>query len=149
MKCFYKYYNHNKFVTFLKIQFWALRLWIFLIHMLRTDYSHISAIDNSNWETFLRPCTQKSLYTNHFRTHWSVRKPFPNGHKEETHFFFDPLIAQLLKCSEFLSLVAPPCPFFSNNKEGIEKKSKHCVNVYSDSSYFYKSANMYYIGKIF
>ena len=52
-----------------------------------------------------------------------MRKPFPNGHKEETHFFFDPLIAQLLKCSEFLSVGAPPCPFFSNNKEGIEKKA--------------------------
>ena len=69
--------------------------------------------------TALQP--RKSLYTNHFRTHWSVRKPFPNGHKEETHFFLIHWLhctAQLLKCSEFLSVGAPPCPFFQTTKKG-------------------------------
>ena len=117
--------------------------------MLRTDYNHKSANDKSFLEIFLRLCSPEKAFiqtTSELIEVWENR--FQMDIKKRHTFFWS------IDCTAFKVLWisicrSTPVSFFSNNKEGIEKKSKHCVNVYSDSSYFYKSANMYYIGKIF
>ena len=117
--------------------------------MMCTNNTNQSATDQPDKEIFLQSCTPKKAFIQTTSKPIEVWENRFQMDIKKRHTFFWSIDCKAFKVLWISIFRSTPVSFFFKQQRKDRKKSKHCVNVYSDSSYFYKSANMYYIGKIF